>query len=181
LDRVEEEQKVQGEKGVWRIDAKGVRESDGATILVECRRKGRRLNQEALGAIAYRIRDIGATGGIVVSPLDLQSGAKRLAAAENIVSVQLDASSTPTDFVMRFLGKLMAGASVDAHAAAGAAFDAASSVRASVQANTVAGGTADAEASRLCSSCGKQFPPVDHEQRRCPQCESTGEEDRLAC
>ena len=62
LDRVEGEQKVYGKVSGWRIDAKGVRELDGAIIVVECRRKGRRFDQENLGAIAYRIRDIGAKG-----------------------------------------------------------------------------------------------------------------------
>ena len=146
LQRVEGDQKVHGKVGVWRIDAKGVREFDGATILVECRRKGRRLNQEMLGAIAYRIGDIEAKGGIVVSPLDLQVGAKRIATAEKIVAVQLDASSTPTDFAMRFFGKLMVGASIDADATAGAVFDAVTSVRESIRADAVVGDTTDATA-----------------------------------
>src|SRR5262250_1546186 len=40
-----------------------------------------------LGGIAYRIRDSGAEGGIVVSPLGLQEGAAKVAKKENIVSV----------------------------------------------------------------------------------------------
>ncbi|MDF2974015.1 MAG: hypothetical protein K0R61_4465 [Microvirga sp.] len=156
LDRVEAKQQIQGKTTTWNIEAKGVRDSDGATILVECRRKKRKLNQEAMAAIAYRIQDVGAKGGIVVTPLELQSGASRIANAKRIVAVQLDPSSTPADFAMRFLGKLMVGASYHAGA--------------------VAGATVDAEASRPCSSCGKLFPLDDNERRRCPQCEVSGKE-----
>lgn len=151
LDRVEGKQKIRGRKSTWKIDAKGVRDSDGAVILVECRRKKRKLEQEALAAIAYRIRDIGAQGGIVVSPLELQSGAKRIASAEGIVEVRLDQNSTSLDFAIRFLGKLMVGASV--------------------QDSAVAGDKNDAEASRRCSCCGERFPLVDDNQRYCEQCQ----------
>jgi hypothetical protein len=87
LDRVEAKQQIQGKTTTWNIEAKGVRDSDGATILVECRRKKRKLNQEAMAAIAYRIQDVGAKGGIVVTPLELQSGASRIANAKRIVAV----------------------------------------------------------------------------------------------
>jgi hypothetical protein len=175
LDRVEGKQKINGKTTAWQIDAKGVRESDGATILVECRRKKRKLDQETLGAIAYRIQDTGAERGIVVTPWELQSGAARIADAGEIIVVQLDTNSTPTDFAMRFLGRLMVGASVHARAAAGAAFDAKSWAGGSVQSVATAGASFDAQSSRRCSSCGKQFPLVDYAQRRCPQCESTEE------
>jgi hypothetical protein len=151
LDRVEGKQKIQGDNSTWEIDAKGLRDSDGAVIVVECRRKKHRLEQEALAAIAYRIQDIRAQGGIVVSPLPLQSGAKRIANAESIVEVQLDQNSTSLDFAMRFLGKLMVGASVQAGAVAG---------------DRIAG-----EASRQCSCCGERFPLADNNQRYCRQCQ----------
>jgi len=57
--------------------------------------------------LAYRIIDTGASGGIIVSPLNLQEGAAKVAAAENIIDVQLDAESTPDQFAMRFLNQLM--------------------------------------------------------------------------
>lgn len=148
LDRVEGKQKIQGKNATWEIDAKGVRDSDGAVILVEFRQKKRKLDQEALAAIAYRIQDVGAKGGIVVTPLELQSGARKVATAEEIIEMQLDRNSTSIDFSMRFLGRLMAGASI--------------------QEGAVARYTTDAEASRLCSSCGKRFTFVDYDQRRMP-------------
>lgn len=78
----------------WEIDAKGVRDGDGAIILIECRRHGNRLSQEAVAAVAFRIIDTGAEGGIIVSPLPLQKGAAKVAAATGIKHVQLRPEST---------------------------------------------------------------------------------------
>ena len=72
LQRVEGKQSVSGQESgtSWTIDAKGVRESDGGIVVVECRRyttsKGK---QDQLGGLAYRIIDTEAVGGIYVSPL----------------------------------------------------------------------------------------------------------------
>jgi hypothetical protein len=59
--------------------------------------------------LRYRIIDSGAIGGVIVSPLGLQEGAQKVAAAENIVEVHLDENSTPEQFVMSFLDKIMLG------------------------------------------------------------------------
>jgi hypothetical protein len=114
LDRVEGKQHVTGrETGTtWEIDVKGVRAGDGATILVECRRHTtKRINQEAVGGLAYRIIDTGAAGGVIVSPLGLQEGARLVAAAKNISEVRLTPDSTPTEFCMRFLNQIFLGVS----------------------------------------------------------------------
>ena len=88
LKTVEGKQKIQGQSGAWwEIDAKGIREGNEA-IIVECRRHTtEKLKQEELGGVAFRVIDIGATGGITVSPLGLQEGAEKVAAAKNIISV----------------------------------------------------------------------------------------------
>jgi hypothetical protein len=79
-------------------------------VIVECRRyTTSKKNQEKVGALAYRIRDTGADGGILVSPLDLQEGAERVTAAENIISVRLDEDCNRYEFVLRFLNKIMLG------------------------------------------------------------------------
>ena len=62
-----------------------------------------------MGALAYQIIDMGASGGIIVNPLGLQAGAQKVACAEQILEVEFDANSTPTEFAMRFLNKLMVG------------------------------------------------------------------------
>jgi DNA-directed RNA polymerase subunit RPC12/RpoP len=114
LSRVEGKQKVRGRQSgtQWEIDAKGVREGNQGFIIVECRRyTTSRLNQAKVGEVAYTITDTGAEGGIVVSPLGLQEGARKIAKAKNIVEVQLDPDSTPQDFAMQFLNKIMIGVS----------------------------------------------------------------------
>ena len=114
LERVEGKQKVAGQRSGtnWEIDAKGVRQGDDGFLIIECRRyTTSKQNQEKVGALAYRILDTGAEGGIIVSPLGLQEGAKRVADAENIVSVQLDKNSTRRSYVLRFLNQVMFGSS----------------------------------------------------------------------
>jgi hypothetical protein len=94
----------------WEIDAKGVRESDGATVLVECRRYPHtRDNQKAAAALAWQIHDTGAGGGIHVSPLGFQAGAQRIADVAGIIEVTLNANATPKEFEMRFLDRLKIG------------------------------------------------------------------------
>ncbi len=114
LDRVEEKQPLQGyETGTtWVIDAKGIRESDGAVIIVECRRyTTSKAKQEHVAALAYRIIDTGAADGIYISPLGMQEGASKVAAARNIVNVRLDPESTTQDYLLRFLNNIYAGLS----------------------------------------------------------------------
>lgn len=108
--RFEGKQKITGKLLTWEIDAKGVCENNDIFMIVECRRyTTSRINQESLAAIAFRIEDIGSEGGIIISPLGLQKGAKQIAKAKNIVSVTLNESCTPTEFRLFFLEKLRAG------------------------------------------------------------------------
>jgi hypothetical protein len=112
LERVEGKQGIVGQRSgtTWEIEAKGFRQGDSGFVIVECRRyTNSKQNQEKVGGLAYRIIDTGAVGGIIVSPLGLQEGAERVAAAENIVNVQLNADSTQHEYVLRFLNKVMIG------------------------------------------------------------------------
>lgn len=117
LGRVEGKQVIPGKSGAnWEIDAKGVKDNDEAFLIVECRRHTTsRLNQESVGGLAFRIKDTGAKGGILVTPLPLQSGAKKVADSANIEHVTLDTSSTTTDYVMSFLNRVFVGASITEH------------------------------------------------------------------
>ena len=112
LEKVEGKQTIHGCKSgtSWEIDAKGIREGNEGFVIIECRRyTTSKQNQEKLGSLAYRIVDTGAAGGIIVSPLGIQEGAAKIAASENIINVQLHANSTTTEYVMKFLTKLMLG------------------------------------------------------------------------
>lgn len=112
LDHFESKQKVLGQRSgtEWEIDAKGVRDGNEGFIIVECRRHtSSKQSQEKIGALAYRIMDTGAEGGILVSPLGLQEGAQKVAARENIYSVQISENSTRYEYFLRFLNRIMVG------------------------------------------------------------------------
>jgi hypothetical protein len=110
LSAVQGKQSIRGRATSWEIDAKGVREADGATIVVECRRyTTSRDNQRNAAGLAYTIIDTGSAGGIHVSPLGLQEGAARIAACENIIEVHLNKNATPEQFQMSFLDQLKLG------------------------------------------------------------------------
>ncbi len=111
LDRVEDKQIMEGTSGVdWEIDGKAVREEDTGIILIECRRLTKsKIKQEHVAAIAYRIKDTGAVGGIIVTPIGLQEGARVIANKEGIITVQLSPKSNIQEYVMRFLNQIFVG------------------------------------------------------------------------
>jgi hypothetical protein len=113
LQLVEGKQKLAGRSGTkWEVDAKGVKTEDGEIVIVECRRKPTsKLNQRAVGAFAYTIHDVGAAGGIIVTPIGLQKGGGIVGKYEGIHVIRLDESSTTTDYVLEFLNKVHIGAS----------------------------------------------------------------------
>ncbi|MDH6522030.1 hypothetical protein [Streptomyces sp. SAI-090] len=118
LDRVEEKQKVIGERSgtEWEIDGKGVKVGDEGFVILECRRyTTSKQKQEQIAGLAYRIIDTGANGAIIVSPLGLQEGAAKVAEAENIRTVHMDQNSTRTDYMFRFLSEVFVGASDTVH------------------------------------------------------------------
>ncbi len=112
LEKVEGKQAVNGHrsKTKWTIDAKGVKQGDEGFLIVECRRyTTSKQNQGKLAELAYRIMDTQADGGIIVSPLGVQKGAAKIAAAENIIEVQLNEDSTTNEYILRFLDNIMVG------------------------------------------------------------------------
>lgn len=159
LSRVEDKQKVHGLKSGtdWEIDAKGVRVgANQAFIIIECRKYTKsKQSQEKLGGLAYKIEDTGASGGIIVSLLGLQEGAKKIAAHENIIDVQLNADCTPEEFVLKFLNRLMVG----------------------VKDGFVLGDRPSIEVYRKCSVCGRLFECNDNEAV-CLDCLGRGEVER---
>ena len=87
---VQHKHSVTGQSGTtWEIDAKGIRKGDEGFVIIECRcYPNDRVTQEEVAGLAYRIWDSGAAGGLVVSPHDLQAGAKLVAAHEGIIEIQ---------------------------------------------------------------------------------------------
>jgi hypothetical protein len=120
LAAVEGKQTLAGLSGTdWEIDAKAWLEGGAGFLVVEARRyTTSRLKQEALAAIAYRIQDLGASGGIVVSPLPLQSGAELVARAARIAHVRLEPESTTESYLAEYMGKRFIGVTVQESAQA---------------------------------------------------------------
>jgi hypothetical protein len=110
---VEGKQTLVGESGAtWEIEGKGVKADDGAIVVIECRRyTTSRLKQKDMAALAWTISDVGASGGIVVTPIGVQRGGKIVAKSASIEVVHLDANSTTTDYVLNFLNNVFIGAS----------------------------------------------------------------------
>jgi hypothetical protein len=113
LTKVDKKQLVEGKSGTdWEIDAKGICEGNAGFVVVECKRlPTSKMKQSQMATLAYEIEDTGAKGGIVVTPLELQKGASKVAEKEGIVHAKLDADSTANDFVLQFLNNVMIGVS----------------------------------------------------------------------
>ncbi|MGD9652794.1 MAG: restriction endonuclease [Candidatus Dadabacteria bacterium] len=112
LSEVKTKQKKVGESGTtWNLEAIGVKE-DNKFIIIECRRlTTSKIKQEAVGALALRVKETGADGAILVSPLGLQKGAKKVANTYNIKSIELDCNSTEQDYFVKFLEDVFLGVS----------------------------------------------------------------------
>jgi len=142
-DPVQPEWLIEGHRSgtKYEIDAKGTTEGGEAFLIVECKRYGgRRVDQGKVSDLAYRILDTRADGAILVSPMGFQAGAKKIADAENIISVQLNQDATPTDFVMQFFYKIRVG------------------IKMSAKSSVVA----KSSAMRACAKCGKTYPSEEH-------------------
>jgi hypothetical protein len=118
LKKVEGKQEIIGvQSGMkWTVDGKGICEGNEGFLFIEVRRQltsGQKPEQ--LGGLAYRIRDTGASGGIMVSPLPIQEGAKKIAEAEKIYEITLHENSTCESFIAKFLNDLMVGARDNIH------------------------------------------------------------------
>jgi hypothetical protein len=111
VGRFEGKQLVAGESGTeWQIDAKGCAADEGHFLVVECKRHTKAgISQAITAALAWSIQDTGAGGGILVSPIGLQKGAKKVAAKSDIVEVVLDQNSTTTDYMLKFLNQVCIG------------------------------------------------------------------------
>ena len=99
-------QDLPGNSGTsWRVEGTATKTDEGGLLIVECRmHTSQGLSQESLGGLAFRIIDTNGAGGILVTPLDLQSGAKLVAKSRNIAHVLLSPSSTPENYLAEFMG-----------------------------------------------------------------------------
>ena len=110
---VEGKQSLEGVSGTsWEIDAKAWCEGSDGFLIVEVRRHTTvGLKQEDVAAIAYRIRDVGGSGGVIVSPLPMQKGARLVAASADISHLRLSPESTTETYLAEFMGRRFIGVS----------------------------------------------------------------------
>lgn len=111
LGRVEKKKMVAGRSGTdWELDATGWSKDGTKFFAIECKRHTKTgISQAITGSLAWAIRDTGAAGGILVSPLGLQSGAKKVAKDAGIVEVVLRPDSTTTEYLLQFLNRIHVG------------------------------------------------------------------------
>lgn len=114
IGTAEGKQTLEGASGTtWELDAAACREGSDGFLVIEVRRHtGAGLKQEELAAIAYRIQDVGGSGGVVVSPLPMQKGAQIVAASADIAHVRLSPESTTESYLAEFMGRRFLGDSV---------------------------------------------------------------------
>lgn len=119
-------QKIAGIDGTtYELDAVAWTDASGSFLLVEARRHtSSRLDQDAVNAIAYKLYKVGAEGAIILSPLPLQAGAKKVADFDHIEHILLSADSTAEDYLAEYLGQHFLGASIVESTTAGDACDA---------------------------------------------------------
>jgi hypothetical protein len=101
--KIQSKEKFSGKSGTeWEVDAYGYDEND--LILIECKhyKNETRVDQNILAAFAYIIKDVRAKFGIIVTTSGLQSGAKKVADAENIRLIEIHQNSTDENFFVRF-------------------------------------------------------------------------------
>ena len=114
LGKVEGKQIVAGKSGTsWEIDAKAVKLDGRVFLVVECRLRNASIDQGQVGKLAYTIHDTGGEGGIFVTPIGFQRGARKLAEYENIHHVVLDQNSTNEAYVIEFLDQIIMGFSTN--------------------------------------------------------------------
>jgi hypothetical protein len=136
----------------WQIDASSYRAKTGALVLVECRRKTTsRIKQEEVAGFAYRIRDIGAGEGLMVTPIGYQTGAQLVASAEKIGTATLNADATATDYLITIGERLFRGLSAQ---------------------DSGVGADRVAFIERRCGTCGEQLEPRGDGQFACPRCKT---------
>lgn len=111
LSRFEGKQNITGNSGTdWEVDARGWVEGGTTHFLVECKNhKDTAISQAITGSLAYQILDTNAKGGFLVSPNGLQTGAKKVAIANNITEIKLSPLSTKSAYFGEWLGNLRAG------------------------------------------------------------------------
>jgi hypothetical protein len=83
---------------------------DGKIVLIECKRyPDRKVTQGEMGEQAYRIIETGAAGGLFVTAVGYQEGAKLVANAAKIGMATLNLDATEREYDLDIAGRLFFG------------------------------------------------------------------------
>ncbi len=101
ISEVEAKQRLMGACGTqWVIDAKGVAADGDGFLVIECKeRTNKRLDQDTIGALAFKVRDLAAKSAVIVTSVGLQKGAQQIAKDYNFHTVFLPKDQTFEEFV----------------------------------------------------------------------------------
>jgi hypothetical protein len=113
ISEAEAKQRLMGKTGAeWEIDAKGVMTGGRGFLVIECKeRSTARLNQAAIGSLAFTVEDVGAAGAIIVTNTGLQEGAGKVAKHHDFKIVYLPKDGTFEEFFASCGNYLLRGVS----------------------------------------------------------------------
>jgi len=93
----------------WEVDILA-KKCDGNFIYIECKRyPDRRINQETVASIYFKVIDTGAVSAITISPNPRQKGANKVGAAANVEHIQLNADANPSEYILKTAEKFYIG------------------------------------------------------------------------
>ena len=109
--RVDPKGDLPGRSGTeWEIDATAYQLADGKLVLIECKDyPDRKVTQGEMGVHAYHIIETGAAGGLFVTPVGYQKGAKLVANAAKIGMATLNLDATEREYDLNIAGRLFFG------------------------------------------------------------------------
>jgi len=153
FSRVEGKSKFPGTSGTkWEIEASCYKPKTDAIVLVECRRKTTsKVKQEEMAGFAYRIKDIGAISGIMVTPIGYQEGTKKVAQSEKIGMATLNPDATEKEYILTISNQLFRGLLIK------------DSVHLKDEIVSIR---------RICSKCRNELVSQNGRNYHCPHCET---------
>lgn len=113
LSRIEPKQKRTGDATDWEVDVVAYEAHTEKLILVECKLLSYRVDQRTMGSFAYSIKDSGAKGGIFVTTIGFQTGARKIANKEKIAQIILRGDSDVDNYVAELMNHIVIKITVD--------------------------------------------------------------------
>jgi len=99
IEKITDKQKIKGKSGEeWEMEIMASDSESGKPILLECKCWAKPIPRDVIVSLAYKIKDVGGDRAFIITPIGLQSGAKKLAGVEQIETILLTKDSTSSNF-----------------------------------------------------------------------------------